>query len=153
MAQIRPGGTLDPVTQGLLHLSVRRRRRLAWLLLPALLLRALIPAGFMPFAGPAGSYLGFCPGSGALPPGANELATHASHSGHTHHPGGAPGAPGTPPHPSCVFSTGAAATFAATLTAALASPVLSAPAARVASLTFLPAILRSQSSRGPPLPA
>ena len=48
MAEIRPGGTLDAVTQGLLHLSVRRRRRLAFLLLPALLLRALIPAGFMP---------------------------------------------------------------------------------------------------------
>ena len=153
MAQIRPGGTLDAVTQGLLHLSVRRRRWLAWLLLPALILRAGIPAGFMPFAGPDGAYLGFCPGSGALPPAANELATHASHSGHTHHPGGVPGTPGTQHHPSCVFSTGATTTFAATFAAALAAPVLSAPAVRVASLICLPAILRSQSSRGPPLPA
>jgi len=153
MAEIRPGGTLNAVTPGLLHLSVRRRRRLAWLVLPALLLRALIPAGFMPFAGPAGAYLGFCPGSGTLLSAATELATHASHGGHGHHPGGAPGAPGTQPHPSCVFSTGAAATFAAMLTAALASPVQSAAAVRVASLICLPAILRSQSSRGPPLPA
>ena len=91
MAQTRPGGTLNAVTPGLLHLSVRRRRRLAWLVLPALLLRALIPDGFMPFAGPAGAYLGFCPGSGTLPSAATELTTHASHGGHTHHPGGTPG--------------------------------------------------------------
>jgi predicted DNA repair protein MutK len=128
---------------------MRRRRRLALLVLPALLLRALIPAGFMPIGGAGGTYLGFCPGAGALP-AANELATHASHSGHTHHSGGAPGAPGTQHNPSCLFSTGATTTFAATLAAALAPPVLSAPAARVASLIFLPAILRSQSSRAPP---
>ena len=141
------------MTQGLPHLSRRRRRWLALLLLPALILRAGIPAGFMPFAGPDGAYLGFCPGSGALPPAAHQLATDASHSGHTHHPGGAPGAPGAQHHPSCVFSTGATTTFAAALATALAAPVLSAPAVRVASLIFLPAILRSQSSRAPPVPA
>jgi hypothetical protein len=36
------------MTQGLPHLSMRRRRRLVWLVLPALVLRALVPAGFMP---------------------------------------------------------------------------------------------------------
>jgi hypothetical protein len=36
------------VTQGTQHPSVRRRPRLALLVLPALLLRALIPMGFMP---------------------------------------------------------------------------------------------------------
>lgn len=141
------------VTQRFPHLSRRRRRWLALLLLPALIVRAGIPAGFMPFAGPGGAYLGFCPGAGGLPLAANELVTHASHSGHTHHPGGAPGAPGTQHNPSCVFSTGAATTFAATLAAALAPPVPSAPAVRVASLIFLPAILRSQSPRAPPVPA
>jgi hypothetical protein len=138
------------VTRALPHLRTRRQW-LAWLLLPALLLRALIPAGFMPFAGPDGAYLGFCPGSGALQPGESELATHASHGGHTHHGAGAPGAPGTHQHPSCLFSTGATTTFAATFGVALAPPVLSAPAVRVASLIFLPAILRSQSSRAPPV--
>lgn len=151
MAMALPGGRLIKVTQGFSHLSRRSRRWLALLLLPALILRAGIPAGFMLFPGLDGAYLGFCPGSGALPPAANELATHASHSGHIHHPGGAPSTPGPQHHPSCVFSTGATTTFAATLAAVLAPPVLSAPAVRVASLIFLPAILRSQSSRAPPV--
>src|SRR5437764_15141392 len=43
-----------------------RRRRFAALLLPALLLRALIPFGFMPLAGGNGLTLGLCPGEGAL---------------------------------------------------------------------------------------
>src|SRR5437764_8172396 len=46
-----------------------RRRRFAALLLPALLLRALIPFGFMPLLGASGLTLGFCPGEGALPAG------------------------------------------------------------------------------------
>ncbi|HXI68067.1 MAG TPA: DUF2946 family protein [Steroidobacteraceae bacterium] len=131
--------------------QLRTRRRLAWLLMPAFLLRALIPLGFMPFAGPGGAYLGLCPGAGALPPTASELAAHASHAGHTHHPGGAPGSPGS--HQPCVFSGGAATGFAAMPSAAPGSPVLHAPAERVASLVFLPPILRAQSSRGPPVVA
>ena len=126
-----------------------RRQRLAWLLLPALLLRAVIPVGFMPLAGPAGAYLGFCPGAGPLPPAASGLATHGSHLGHTHHPGGSPGTSGT--HQPCVFSGGATTEFAAILSTVLGAPALQSPSERVASLVFLPTILRAQSSRGPPL--
>ncbi|HKD52859.1 MAG TPA: DUF2946 family protein [Steroidobacteraceae bacterium] len=130
----------------------RRRRRLALLVLPALLLRALIPAGFMPLAGSGGLYLGFCPGAGPLPPGLSAAATHASHLEHAHHGGHGPGIPDpVHQHPACLFSAGAATAFAAI-------PVVAPPA--LASLTsradfsagiFLPAILRSQSSRGPPV--
>jgi len=130
-----------------------RGRRLAWLLLPALLLRAVIPIGFMPLAGADGAYLGFCPGAGSLPASAEQLATHASHFGHAHHSGGVPGTPGTQHHPACVFSAGAATEFASLLSAALAASVSPPPAARVTSLIVLPTILRAQSSRGPPIRA
>src|ERR1700747_2452129 len=141
---------LIDVSQSLQKLSKRRGQWLALLVAPALILRAVIPAGFMPFAGPDGAYLGFCPGSGALPPGESELATHTSHGGHTHHGAGAPGAPGTHHHPSCLFSTGAITTFATLLAAVFVQPVTSAPSVWVGSLVFVPAILRSQSSRAPP---
>src|SRR3974390_2855657 len=88
-----------------------RRQRLAWLLLPALLLRSLIPAGFRPIAGAGGPYLGFCPGAGALPQ--TVLAAPAAHHAHTHHDGGAPSAPGSHHHPACIFSGGATTEFAA----------------------------------------
>jgi len=127
---------------------------LALLVLPALLLRALIPAGFMPLAGAGGLYLGFCPGAGPLPPGLSASAAHASHAEHGHHGGHGPVIPDPAhQHPACLFSTGATTAFAAT-------PVVAPPA--LASLTsradfpagiFLPAILRSQSSRGPPVRA
>jgi len=129
---------------------MRRRRRLALVVLPALLLRALIPAGFMPLAGAGGAYLAFCPGAGSLPPAVTKLATHASHLTHTHSDGGAPHAPGTNHHPACVFSAGATTASAVTPSAALAAPIVTAPAERVTSLILLPAILRAQSSRGPP---
>jgi len=135
--------------QGFSHPSMRRRRRLALLVLPALLLRALIPAGFMPLAGAGGPYLGLCPGAGAVPHSASELATHASHV-HTQHAAGVPHDPGTNHHPACVFSAGATTAFATTPTAALAAPVTPGPVEHRAALVFLPAILRAQSSRGPP---
>jgi hypothetical protein len=139
------------VTRQTANQSVRRNRRLALLILPALLLRALIPAGFMPFAGTGGAYLGFCPGAGDLPPQMSGHASHAGHGTHEHPDGGAPGAPSMGHHPACVFSAGAGATLAATPTAVLESPLVTAPTQSVASLTFLPAIQRAQSSRGPPL--
>jgi hypothetical protein len=131
----------------------RRRRRLALLVLPALLLRALIPAGFMPLAGAGGLYLGFCPGAGPLPPGLSASATHASHLGHEHH-GGHGSGPVDPSHqhPACLFSAGAAATFAAAPVVAPSVVASLAPRADFSAGIFLPAILRSQSSRGPPIP-
>jgi hypothetical protein len=134
----------------LLHLSVRRRRRLAVLLLPALLLRALIPAGFMPMAGAGGPHLGFCPGAGELPPGAAAPATHASHPGHAEHGGDGRGVPGTPHHPACIFSPGAVTAFAEPPADALPAPALTSLTAHIAEPIFLPTILRAQSPRGPP---
>ena len=130
---------------------MRRRRWLALLVLPALLLRALIPAGFMPLAGSGGPYLGLGPGAGALPPAASELATPAWHFTHAQHAGGAPHDPGSNHHPACVFSAGATTAFATTLTAALTAPVTPALVEHGAALIFVPAILRAQSSRGPPI--
>ena len=127
-----------------------RRQWLAWLLLPALLLRALIPAGFMPVAGAGGPHLGFCPGAGELPPGATAPAAHGSERGHTHHGGDGRGIPVTPHHPACVFSAGATTAFAVPPTDALPAPALASLTERIAAPVFLPAILRAQSPRGPP---
>ena len=118
-----------------------------WLVLPALLLRALIPAGFMPLAGVGGAYLGFCPGDGAGAP--SVLLGHAHH--HAHDEGGAPGAPsGAHHHPACIFSLGATtvAADAVSLLSAILAP--RAPAEHADSLVILPTILRAQSSRAPP---
>ena len=132
------------------HLRTRRQW-LAWLLLPALLLRALIPTGFMPVAGAGGPHLGFCPGAGELPPGAVAPATHGSQGSHAHHGGGdGRGIPVTPHHPACIFSVGAATAFVAPPTYALPAPALAALTERIAAPVFLPAILRAQSPRGPP---
>ena len=128
-----------------------RRQSLAWLLLPALLLRALIPAGFMPVAGAGGPYLEFCPGAGELPPGVAARAAHASHHEHAHYGGDGRGVPGAPHHQACVFSSVAAAAFAAQPSDALPPPAPSALPERIAAPVFLPAILRAQSPRGPPI--
>ena len=127
-----------------------RQNWLAWLLLPALLLRALIPAGFMPVAGAGGPYLGFCPGAGNLPPGVSGEATHGSHQGHAHPDRHGRGAPETPHHPECVFSAGAATAFASSSVDVLPAPAPFALIGRISAPIFLPAILRAQSPRGPP---
>ena len=115
------------------------RRRLALLVACALLVRALIPEGFMPAAGAGGLTVELCPGAGVMPPG------HAGHPSRD---------PGGTHQTNCVFSTGASAAFAAALPAPGAAPALPArepmPAAE---REHVPAILRAQSPRAPPLPA
>jgi hypothetical protein len=131
-----------------------RRQRLTWLLLSAVLLRFVIPAGFMPLAGPAGMYLGFCPGAGTLPHSTAALAKHAAHPGHSHHGGGgAPVSPGASHNPGCIFSAGAASVFTAVPSAVLLASQATATVESVAAPVYLPAILRAQSARGPPIPA
>jgi hypothetical protein len=133
----------------------RRRHRLTGLLLPALLLRALIPFGFMPVVTGGGLAIGLCPGAGLLPSGiaAAHPSLEAQHR-HAGHSGGAPVAPGGAHHAPCLFATSATAAFA---------PAVLVPAADTAGLTlrgestaervFPATILRAQSSRGPPFPA
>ena len=64
--------------------SLRKRRWLALLVVPALLLRGLIPAGFMPIADAGGLSIGLCPGAGPLP-AITADATHAAHGAHASH--------------------------------------------------------------------
>jgi hypothetical protein len=131
--------------------DLHTRPWLALLLVAALALRGLIPDGYMPVASAGGMSMELCPGAAALPPG---LAGHAHglpprHAGHTGHGSGDPGAAH---HPTCLFSTGASTAFAAVLAApALMAPALTGCGDRPCARLFVPAILRAQSSRGPPL--
>jgi len=118
--------------------AVRRRSR-AWLaaVLPALVLRALIPFGFMPVASDAGPAMELCPGVAAMAAGGQ------------HHHGSAPAT--TAAHALCIFAAGAAPALVpvvleSTLTACCAATV---PAARGCSL-LLPSIQRAQGARAPP---
>lgn len=128
-------------------LPLRSRRRLALLVACALLLRGLIPEGFMPVSGAGGLSVELCPAGGVMPPA---MATHEAlgappgHAGHrVPHPGA--------PHPSCVFSTGASVAFSVALpAAAAAAPIIVRLSAPAGARQHVPAILRAQSSRGPP---
>jgi fermentation-respiration switch protein FrsA (DUF1100 family) len=118
------------VTAGLALLRRRGRRLTSWLL-PALLLRSLIPFGFMPMADAGGLSIGLCPGEGAI--------QHLHH-----HSGGHP--------PPCLFAVSATPALAS---ACLAPPVPLSDAARCAApvgvgTLNLPAIRRTQSPRAPP---
>jgi len=127
------------------------RRRLALLVACALLLRGLIPAGFMPAAGAGGLGVELCPGAGVMPPA---LAAHAAGGVHAGHPGHHSRDPGGVHHASCVFSAGASAAFAAALAApAPAAPRPARDRAPAAEREHVPAILRAQSPRAPPLAA
>src|SRR5437763_12768209 len=139
-----------------------RRGRVAALLLPALLLRALLPFGFMPLAGGNGLTFGFCPGEGALPAGlaaANVKLLHAAQSGQLHHdhapgaPHGGSRAPGGSSHEApCPFAASGKPAFApAILTLETAASAAAPPEAYATASVFLPTVLRAQSPRGPPL--
>jgi hypothetical protein len=117
--------------------AVRKRSR-TWLaaVLPALVLRALIPFGFMPVASDGGLAMELCPGTAAMASG-----------GHHHHGGAA----GDSAHALCVFTAGAAPALVpvvldSPLTGCCAATV---PAARGSALR-LPSIQRAQSARAPP---
>jgi len=130
---------------------------LALLVLPVLVLRALVPVGFMPVVVSGGSLsIEFCPGQGTLPPGIDAGALHAGHLAHhhAHHSGGDPSRPTDAHHAPCLFSLSASPAFAAAVALPAADPaaatVFGAPPP---SRVFLPAIVRAQSPRGPPFPA
>jgi len=117
---------------------MRRRSRAALgLVLPVLVLRALIPFGFMPVAGNGGPAVELCPG----------VAVAGTHMHHHH---GAAGVPGSA-HALCVFAASAAPALAPlTLAPApLAGALIRAAAANSLSIQ-LPSILRAQAARAPP---
>ena len=117
-----------------------RARALSAAILPALLLRALIPFGFMPVAGSGGPAMQLCPGAAVMA---------GSPLGHHHHAGA--GAPEGSAHALCVFAASAAPALApvAPAIALRAANVGGAQQARTSSLR-LPSILRTQCARAPP---
>ncbi len=118
----------------------RRSRALLALVLPALVLRALIPFGFMPVAGNGGPVMELCPGVAAMAAGG-----HAHH----HHGGGANG-PGSA-HALCVFTASAAPALAPVVPASPPAAIALAAAAAAAPTSIsLPTILRAQAARAPP---
>ncbi len=142
------------MTAGIPYLR-KRRRCLALAILPVLVLRALIPFGFMPVASGGTLSIEFCPGEGTLPPGIVVHGAHAAHLAHAHHGAHHPGLPGEPAdshHAPCLFALSAApaltpAAGAPTVLPPAATPLAATPTSRVS----IPAIVRAQSPRGPPL--
>jgi hypothetical protein len=134
-----------PVTTGL-ALVRRRARRFTIILLPALLLRSLIPFGFMPMADARGVSIVLCRGEGAMPAG-----MAAAHSQHMHHSGQHDGAHSGHEAP-CLFAASASPAFASTLPAlpASVSEATPCPLPDAAGSVMLPSIRRAQSPRGPP---
>lgn len=130
--------------------TLRTKRRLLALVLPLLLLRLLVPAGFMPMAGAGGLGIVLCPQEARLPPGL--AMAHAGHAMHHagHHGGGAPAS--AEHHAPCLFAASAAPPVPASLLLAAAAPAsaTAAPLPRQARASALPVILRAQSARAPP---
>ncbi len=120
-------------------LTAMRRRSRAWLaaVLPALVLRALIPFGFMPVASAAGLAMELCPGAAAMASG-----------GH-HHQGNAPATDSA--HALCIFAAGAApALVPVVLDSPLAGSCTATISAARGSTLQLPSIQRAQAARAPP---
>jgi len=133
----------------------KRHTTLCAAVLLVLLLRALIPVGFMPVASSGRVSLALCPGEAASPPSgaAEQRERYAGHA-HGDHSRGHSGGSGSAHHAPCLFATGGAAA----LTPAAPAPALRVPAAtRILELPqsglFLPTILRAQVARGPPVTA
>jgi len=125
------------------HASTRalraRARPLLAVILPALVLRALIPFGFMPVAGSAGAALQLCPGVAAM---------GGAPMGHQHE--GSGNSDGSV-HNLCVFAASAApALTPVTATMPLLGANLACAAHPPTSCLRLPSILRTQSARAPP---
>jgi hypothetical protein len=117
-----------------------RSRPLLAAILPVLLLRALIPFGFMPVAGTGGPAMELCPGA---------VAMTGAPFGHHHHQGA--GSPDGAAHALCVFAASAAPAVAPVAPAApLAATNVSYPGQTGADCIRLPSILRAQSARAPP---
>ena len=142
----RPGRALSRaltrgagVTSGLALLRRRGRRLTSWLLLP-LVLRSLIPFGFMPIADAGRLSIGLCPGEGPMPAGMTLARSQHLH----HHPGSH--------QPPCLFAASATPALASACPAPagpLADGARCAAPDSVCSVN-LPSIRRAQSPRAPP---
>jgi hypothetical protein len=121
---------------------LRHRRRWLALLLPFLVLRGLIPAGFMPVAVQEG-FIGLCPDAAAMPPGM-VMPEHAHH----HDGDSTTGARHAVP---CCFAQSAVGAGVPTLVLLTTQFIALATVVAPAFLSLhLPAIQRAQTSRAPP---
>jgi hypothetical protein len=117
----------------------RRARPLLAAILPVLVLRALIPFGFMPVAGSGGPAMALCPGAEAM---------GAAPFGHQHH---GTGSPGGSAHALCAFAASAAPAVAPVAPAMpLAAACLNCAVQTNGCSIRLPSILRTQYARAPP---
>jgi hypothetical protein len=129
-----------------------RKHIIALALVPALLLRALTPVGFMPMHDAQGGlYLAFCPGIGdtMLPPLESDDPHRHHHAMHDH--GDGTSAPQH--HNVCPYalSAGPALAYSVPSVPGPASLVSAAPAPDYSSIS-VPTIERAQSARAPPAP-
>jgi hypothetical protein len=135
-----------------------RGRLVALALLPALLLRAFTPAGFMPMHDAHGDlYLAFCPGLSdtLLLPSAGDDPHRGHHAMHDHSTAHSMGGalPASLHHDLCPYalSAGPALAYAVPIVSAPVSPVDAAPPPDYPTAP-VPSIYRAQSARAPPAP-
>jgi len=132
--------------------AIRSRTRVVALaLLPALLLRALTPVGFMPMHDAQGGvFLAFCPGIGdTLLPSMVADDPHRYH--HAMHDGDATSTPQH--HNVCPYALSAGPALAFSVPGVLAhAPLAAEILAPNYSTVSLPTIERAQSARAPPAP-
>ncbi|MGH8210436.1 MAG: DUF2946 family protein [Steroidobacteraceae bacterium] len=125
------------------------RRRESWLaaiILASLILRALIPVGFMP----GHSGLELCPGGGTMAGMQDHTRSHPSNTNRH-------AAPDQPPHSTehsggCVFAASAAGLAPPSVPPSVVFKVVTSerPSILATAGFFIPTLLRSQSPRGPP---
>jgi hypothetical protein len=122
-------------------MTVRARSHLLLaVILPALVLRALIPFGFMPVAGSGGPALQLCSGVAAMA---------GAPSGHQHHHG--TGSSDGSVHALCAFAASAAPAVTPAAPAILYSAINVSCAGPTDTCGIrAPSILRAQSARAPP---
>ena len=131
-----------------------RRWLVAGLILPALLFRAAIPAGFMPvFDSQRGLILAICPGVAGIPGYGPQSTAHAHHHPHAGH--GGPGKDGDQAAGShggmCPFALSSGFALAGTFTADGAFAEATTHEAGEATATLAATRFeRAQSARGPP---
>ena len=141
------------------------RKRVRWwaaLLLPALVLRSLIPLGFMPMFGPGlGVQFVLCEGYAPVPGTTSSMSmvmdmpmdggASADHSRHGDAPRVDGGSPDHQDHATCPYGTAPALGGLPALAVALVSdqPV-AAPVVAAAQVAYFQIPPRAQSSRGPP---
>ena len=126
------------------HLSPSRRRWFGALIALAMLVRLLVPAGWMPVADAAGSHLVLC--DGAMPLGAMAKAMPGMASGGKH--GKAPMHHGGPSDHPCAFAGPAAAVD----TPVLALPLPPAMPPRAVVVAYLVAAVGHGLAAPPPPP-